>query len=199
MAKVENLFAYGPWCQGGCQFRFLEPYIESLRDAYLIGRCLRTDLGYPVYLEDGTDRVTGQVVTLRGPEVLWQLLEEFHGVHPNEPTLGLFLRRQKEAIDVATGLMTPVLVYTVSANRRGPGWTAVPAGDWRATPQPVPLPDRMSDRQKAYIKRLGQTTSREIVPIDLELYRELIKLQLIVDKGRRLALSPLGKDVLRYL
>jgi hypothetical protein len=33
----------------------------------------------------------------------------------------------------------------------------------------------------------------------MELYRELMKLELVVDKGRRLALSKLGQEVARYL
>ena len=40
----------------------------------------------------------------------------------------------------------------------------------------------------------------DIIPIDdLTLYRELMKLELIVDKGRRLALSSLGKEVYNHL
>ncbi len=78
--------------------------------------------------------------------------------------------------------------------------TRIPAGDWahslKATP---PLTKTLTERQLAYVKRLSQVSGREIVPIDLELYRELMKLELVVDKGRRLALSKLGQEVVRYL
>ncbi len=57
----------------------------------------------------------------------------------------------------------------------------------------------LTERQEAYIKKLGKSTGREIVPIDLPLYRELMNLELIVDKGRRLALSKLGHEVYRNL
>ncbi len=53
----------------------------------------------------------------------------------------------------------------------------------------------LSPRQATYVKRLSQITGREIVPIDLDLYRELLKLEIIIDKGRRLALTKLGKMV----
>ena len=58
---------------------------------------------------------------------------------------------------------------------------------------------QLSEKQATYVKRLGKSTSREIVPIDLNLYRELMNLELIVDKGRRLALSKLGLEVYRHL
>lgn len=63
------------------------------------------------------------------------------------------------------------------------------------TPSIDALMHELTPRQTTYVKRLSQVTGREIVPIDLDLYRELLKLGLIVDKGRRLALSKLGKEV----
>lgn len=57
----------------------------------------------------------------------------------------------------------------------------------------------LTEKQASYIKRLNHTSGREIIPIDLNLYRELMKLELIVDKGRRLALSKLGKEVAKSL
>ena len=59
--------------------------------------------------------------------------------------------------------------------------------------------NQLTERQSSYIRKLSQTTGRDIVPIDLDLYRELMKLNLIVDKGRRLALSKLGKEIARFL
>lgn len=62
-----------------------------------------------------------------------------------------------------------------------------------------PKIDKLSDRQKAYISKLGSCSGREIVPIDIDLYRELMKLEIIVDKGRRLALSKLGHEIFKSL
>ena len=63
-----------------------------------------------------------------------------------------------------------------------------------------PLPQTLSDRQRSYVLKLGAVKGRDIIPIqDLTLYRELMKLELIVDKGRRLALSSLGKEVYKHL
>lgn len=65
-----------------------------------------------------------------------------------------------------------------------------------AIPQSIEaIAHELTPRQSTYVKRLSQITGREIVPIDLDLYRELLKLELIIDKGRRLALTKLGKEV----
>ena len=73
-------------------------------------------------------------------------------------------------------------------------------GDWKASLLREPaLTEKLTERQRLYVQRLGSTQGREIVPIDLGLYRELMNLELIVDKGRRLALSKLGQEVFRYL
>ncbi|MGE0763585.1 MAG: gamma-glutamylcyclotransferase [Bdellovibrionales bacterium] len=200
MAVVENLFVYGPWCKGGLQFQLLEPYVENLSEAYILGRCLRTHVGYPVYLSQGTDRIPGQLVTLRGPDLLWRLLEEFHAVHPTHPERGLYQRLTREVVLVNSEERLLATVFAVSESQVNSSWGPVLAGDWRLCLKTTPaLPERMTPRQKNYIQRLGRSTGREIIPIDLDLYRELMKLQLIVDKGRRLALSPLGREVLRYL
>lgn len=57
----------------------------------------------------------------------------------------------------------------------------------------------LSNEQKQYLAKLKSATGRQVVPINLRLYRELLNLDLIVDKGRRLALSKLGNEVIRFL
>ena len=72
-------------------------------------------------------------------------------------------------------------------------------GDWESQIQGPKFADQLTERQRHYIRKLGAATGREVVPIDLPLYRELMNLELIVDKGRRLALSKFGQEVCRYL
>jgi hypothetical protein len=200
MATVENLFVYGVWCEGGPLFDMLKPYVDDLAGGYILGEAYRTSVGYPVYVSDGSDLIPGQVATVRGPDVLWRLLEEFHGVQPMNPRASLFHRASRTVFDLAGASKADAEVFSVSRHLLEAKWGRISGGDWRrdlvASP---PLPERMTDRQKTYIRRLGQSTGREIVPIDLELYRELMKLELIVDKGRRLALSSLGRELLKFL
>lgn len=58
----------------------------------------------------------------------------------------------------------------------------------------------LTDAQRKYVLKLGAARARDIVLIDdLTLYREMIKKDLIVDKGRRVALSRLGKEIYQVI
>jgi hypothetical protein len=62
------------------------------------------------------------------------------------------------------------------------------------------IAQQLTDKQRSYVLKLGAARARDIVPIqDLNLYRELLKLEMIVDKGRRLALSQFGRQVHQHL
>ena len=62
-----------------------------------------------------------------------------------------------------------------------------------------PVTAHLQPRHVDYIKTLAGTRGRDIVPIKMDLYRELLNFELIVDKGRRLALTPLGKEAALFL
>ena len=200
MAVIENLFVYGAWCEGGSFHCFLKNYIDEIKSGYILGQVYRTSVGYPVYVADGGDLVPGELVTVRGPDVLWRILEEFHGVQPMNPAASLFQPTLRSVFDQSGSELSQAHVFAVVPHMVELKWMRIPGGDWRKDlTQMPPLPQRMTERQKNYIRRLGKSTGREIVPIDLDLYRELMKLELIVDKGRRLALSSLGRELLRFL
>ena len=61
------------------------------------------------------------------------------------------------------------------------------------------LTEHLTEKQRNYLLKLGKSSGRDILPIDLNMYRDLIKLELVVDKGRRLALTSLGQDVFKFL
>jgi gamma-glutamylcyclotransferase (GGCT)/AIG2-like uncharacterized protein YtfP len=200
MAVVENLFVYGAWCEGGALHSLLKNYIGEIRNGYILGQAYRSSVGYPVYVADGGDLVPGELVTVRGPDVLWRLLEDFHGLQPMNPNASLFQRMTRSVFDESGTELSQAHVFHVNPHMVELKWQKIPGGDWRRDiSHHPPLPDRMTERQKGYIRRLGRSSGREIVPIDLDLYRELMKLELIVDKGRRLALSSLGRELLRFL
>jgi hypothetical protein len=73
-------------------------------------------------------------------------------------------------------------------------------GDWqKALTEKPPIPKKLNERQRNYIQKLGKSSGRDTVPLDLALYRELMNLELVIDKGRRIALTKLGQEVYRYL
>src|SRR5476651_2370740 len=110
-----------------------------------------------------------------------------------DPKKSLHFRRATE-VKLASGDTTDAQCYFYNPEKLLDSAVRIEGGDWRQIlSQEEVLPNKLTDRQRTYVRRLGASIGREIVPIDLPLYRELMNLELIVDKGRRLALSPLGQ------
>jgi gamma-glutamylcyclotransferase (GGCT)/AIG2-like uncharacterized protein YtfP len=181
-------------------FSKIAEFICHSEAAFARGRAYRLQVGFPVMICGGDDPIPGTVLTLEGPESFWAFLDEFHGYSPLTPEVSLFVR---ESIEVTTATGQPSLaveVYALNPTKLPKTATLIANGDWRQSMAQAPaLTDKLTERQKTYIRRLGSSTGREIVPIDLNLYRELMNLEMIVDKGRRLALSRLGQEVYRFL
>ena len=108
--------------------------------------------------------------------------------------LGLYGRQKPCSFQGAWSVRRNIATLSKNAER-------IEGGEWKQSLQKMPpLPEILTEKQKSYVVKLGSAKGRDIVPInDLSLYRELMKLELIVDKGRRLALSSLGKDVYNHL
>lgn len=193
-----KLFVYGSMSEGMVHYPKIADFVTSAQDAQIRGRAYRLKVGFPVVTDEAEDLIPGQVLSIANQPLLIALLDEFHGVKPDEPEKSLFFRREVD-VQSADG-MQKAWVYVANPRKISLGATVIEGGDWRQTlaEEPV-LTEKLTDRQKQYIQRLGASTGREIVPIDLALYRELMNLEMIVDKGRRLALSKLGHEVYRYL
>lgn len=173
-------------------------YVKSCRPAVARGSVYRLPVGYPVFSDEGNDGVSGQLLELEAPAILFTLLDEFHGVMPTFPAKSLFFRKEI-AVD-CEGALESAAVYVVNPSKVPANAKRIDGGNWLAEMEREPaFVTQLTDRQAEYVRRLGSSTGREIIPINLDLYRELMKLDLIVDKGRRLALSKLGREVYRYL
>lgn len=196
---LSTLFVFGSFSEGMVHYRKIEPHIEDKRPATVRGALFRMPSGIPVFHADGTQIISGHIVSLRSHETLLALLDEFHGVHRADPEKGLFFRTEIVVLLDAGGCESS-FVYTINPRRLPRGASPIEDADWQKSlaVQP-PLFQRLTERQRAYIQRLGSSSGREIVPIDLSLYRELMHLEVVVDKGRRLALSPLGQELYRML
>ena len=194
-----TLFVYGSFAEGNAHFRKLLPHLANHRTATVSGTLYRLPSGMLVLASDGTQTISGHVVTLDKPEILFALLDEFHGVSHADPDSGLCRRVELIAV-LEDGSSEATSAYVINAFRLPRGATVVEGGDWaRSLTESPPLFGRLTERQKNYIQKLGATAGREIVPIDLTLYRELMHLGVVVDKGRRLALTPLGQELYRLL
>ncbi len=200
MAMTESLFVYGSFCSGMVHREKIEAYIRSSQKAFARGSAIRLPSGYPVFIDEGDFAVEGECIELEGPEMLFKLLDDLHLCNPLQPEKGLFIK--KEILVRREDQAEPSLVKSFVANlsKLPRDARVIENGDWvKSLQESPPLPLRLTERQSGYVRRLGTSVGREIVPIDLDLYRELMKLELIIDKGRRLALTKLGKEVYRYL
>jgi gamma-glutamylcyclotransferase (GGCT)/AIG2-like uncharacterized protein YtfP len=194
-----KFFVYGSMCEGLVHFSKIQNLIQESMNAEVVGTAYRLKVGYPVLLNQGCDLVPGQLITVNSSEFLLNLLDEFHGVNHFEPAKSLYFRLEK-TVRLANGRETTAWTYMLNPEKLPATAAKIPGGDWKASLQQQPaLTEKLTERQRNYILRLGSSSGREIVPIDLPLYRELMNLEMIVDKGRRLALSKLGHEVYRYL
>ncbi|MFP5518936.1 MAG: gamma-glutamylcyclotransferase [Bdellovibrionia bacterium] len=194
-----RFFFYGSMVEGLVHFKLVQAFVQNLSKAQLKGSAYRLKVGYPVVLEQGSDLISGQLAEVKATDLLLGLLDEFHGVNHNDPEKGLHYRKLSQVINEA-GQVEEAWVYLLNPKKLPNTATLIERGAWEEAMQSQPpLTQQLTERQVSYIQRLGKSSGREIVPIDLALYRELMNLELIVDKGRRLALSKNGIEVYRYL
>lgn len=194
-----RFFVYGSMTEGFVHFSKIKAFVQSSQPGFIKGAAYRLKVGFPVVLAEGSDKVTGQLLEIKTSDLLLGLLDEFHGVHAADPSKSLFHKHEVTVL-LESGEVVSALAYLLNPAKLPKDAKVIEGGDWvAALREQPPLTSQLSERQASYIQRLGRSTGREIVPIDLALYRELMNLELIVDKGRRLALSKAGQEVYRYL
>ena len=199
MIKHDKLFVCGAFCKGMVHFGKIESFILDVEVASVRGTVLRTPVGYPAMLSEGNDLIKGDLLTLKPSEVLLALLDEFHGFSPFQADKNLNFKESIEAT-LESGEVVGAHRYVLNPQRIPKNTKVIEGGDWKADLiSSPPLSDGLTEVQAIYVKKLGTSKGRDIVPINIDLYRQLMSLELIVDKGRRLALSKLGKEVFKYL
>jgi gamma-glutamylcyclotransferase (GGCT)/AIG2-like uncharacterized protein YtfP len=196
-----GLFVYGSLSQGLVHFDRIRDFVEASQPAFIYASAHRLKVGYPVLTEQANDRVPGFYLMVKSDvssDLLFTILDSFHGVNICDESKSLHFRRQT-LVETEAG-MKSAWCYFINPSKMPLGSQPIPGGDWMGSLQEKPaLTANLTERQRTYVQRLGASVGREIVPIDLGLYRELMGLELIVDKGRRLALSKFGQEVYRYL
>ncbi len=195
---TNRVFVYGSMTEGMVHFNKIQGSILSAQWASTIGAAYRLKVGYPVLLKGDGDQIPGQLVQLRNPDLMVGLLDEFYGYSNFEPQKSLHIREKTTAY-LEGGETIECWTYFLNPKKLPAGAVRIDAAAWKSTLMAPKFLDNLTERQVNYIRKLGAITGREVVPIDLPLYRELMNLELIVDKGRRLALSKFGQEVYRYL
>ncbi len=197
---TQKFFVYGSYCSGFCQFKKISVYAKNYQPAQILGTAYLDQFGYPLVFSDGADQIQGELAELELDQTQLAFLDEMMGFNPLDLQQSLYLRTE---VQVTTAESNGEKAWAYFAN---PGqWNVAGAqkienGDWKKTLMNSPaLPEVLSEKQKSYILKLGASASRDVVRIDLNLYRELMSLELIIDKGRRLALTKKGQEVYRYI
>jgi hypothetical protein len=186
-------------CTGMVHFSKIQSFVESSEPAQIQATAFRLKVGFPVLINKGYDKIPGFYVEIKSSDLLMGLLDEFYGYNVLDAEKSLY-HRQEVTVFLEDGRAVSAWTYFLNPKKLPATAVAILGGDWRKSLEEEPaLTEKLTEKQKAYVTRLGNTLGREIVPIDLQLYRELMNLELIVDKGRRLALSKLGHEVYRHL
>lgn len=199
-----RFFVIGSWTEGMLHFQKLRPFIVSYEPATIQAKAYRLPVGFPVLVaqnaeSNADDEILGQLVELKFDATLLALMDSLHGVNVKDPSKGLHLRSTARITKTSGG--DDAQVYFFNPKKLNAKAVRIAGGIWQdSLAQNPPLTEQLTEKQKSYVLKLGSIKGREILPInDLPLYRELMKLELIVDKGRRLALSSLGKEVYNNL
>jgi len=199
-----RFFVIGSWTEGMLHFQKLKPFIVSYEPATINGNVYRVPAGFPVIVENldlsQADQIVGQLVEINADETLVILMDSFHGVHHSDESKGVHFRRTMQ-VEKASGGIEQAQVYLYNPKKLNAKSKKIEGAVWHdMMKNEPPISEQLTERQRTYVLKLGAAKARDIVPInDLTLYRELMKLELIVDKGRRLALSSLGKEVYKHL
>lgn len=195
-----RFFVYGSFCEGMVHFSKIQNFVENSVLARVKATAYRLKVGFPALVKGGTDLIPGQVIELKSSEFLLNLMDELHGYNRQDPDKSLYSREEVETFPEGASAAVKTWIYFLNPLKLPVNAKVISGGDWKQSLEEQPsLVSKLSEKQVTYIQRLGRSTGREIVPIDLVLYRELMNLELIVDKGRRLALSKLGQEVYRHI
>jgi gamma-glutamylcyclotransferase (GGCT)/AIG2-like uncharacterized protein YtfP len=200
MSKNTTLFVYGSLMSGMVHHNKIKALVKEVKPATLEGGTLyRLPVGYPAMVE-GTGVVKGELITLNNFKDVIKILDEFEGYSATTPEKSLYVRTEKQVMVEGAKKPVTTYVYILNSAKLPKEATVIESGDYRQVmaAQP-PLTTALTDSQKRYILKLGASSGRDIVPINLDIYRDLLNKGLIVDKGRRLALTALGTDVFRFL
>lgn len=193
-------FAYGSFEENQIHFPKIAQFITQQKRAFLKADIYRLSCGFPVVeLQNASQLIEGNLLELSTPESYWVILDQLLGVDGLKPEKSLFQRKE---VEVMTDNYSKIScqVYCLNPKKLTKKLTKITDGDWKKNmvKQP-PIVNLLQDRHKDYIVRLSKTKGRDILPIKLDLYRELLSMELIVDKGRRLALTPLGKEASLFI
>ena len=195
----QSFFAYGSFTEKQVHHSKFSGLIAGSKPGFLRGRAYRLRCGYPIVLpQDDGDLIEGVLYELKVPESFWAIMDEMIGVDPSQPS-GLWVR------DIAPICcdhlsQTMATLYCLNPQKLNQVYRPIPGGRWQEDMvQAPPLTEQLEGRHLDYLKKLSNAEGRELVPFKLDVYRALMSMELIKDKGRRPALTSLGQEITLFL
>jgi gamma-glutamylcyclotransferase (GGCT)/AIG2-like uncharacterized protein YtfP len=158
--------------------------------------CLPT--GIPVFVPSLENSVSGEVIEFTDSSEASETLDRIHSVFPDRPERSYYVKSAMSAV-VGGGAET-AFVYHLPISKVPKSAERIQNGDWQKyLAEHTPLPSRLNSEERRWLRHMGDTSHRTAVKLPLAVYRQLVSLSLIVDNGRRLALTPLGREVYRFV
>lgn len=192
-----NFFLYGVYDEDQkCFSRFKNLIVES-QPAYVKGTLCLLNCGLPVLKEEGDNLVSGTLVELNVSDTSWAVLDTLNGYQASAPKKSFMVRKNID-VYISEGAPLEAQTYVLNPEKKNMVAEEITCSDWQQQSS-TELLEQLTERQRTYIQKLSRAKGREIIPVDMALYRELMSLELIVDKGRRLALTKLGQEISLFL
>lgn len=195
-----SFFLYGVYDEDQqCHSRFKE-FIVSKDKGYVKGALYQLNCGLSLMSTEGSSLIPGHFVHMEFPETYLSVLDALCGYDMASPKKCFVTRKPVDVFGLESASQQ-AQAYCLNGEKKISGLRFI--GEEHVQPAMFShtdsLIDKLTERQKTYIQKLAQARGREIVPVDMALYRELMSLELIVDKGRRLALTKLGSEISLFL
>lgn len=194
-----NFFLYGAYGEGQPCFGRFKNFIRQAQPVVVCGTMYKLQSGLSLLVNEGEGSVSGLAVALDIPDSQWPIFDALNGCHLEPASAKNFIIKEKVVVIEGELIDTSLDAYCLNPQKKLQ--TLGPATGAEAASLTVggAILSTLTERQKNYIQKLAKVKGREVVPIDLAVSRELISMQLIVDKGRRLALTNLGQEVSCFL
>lgn len=193
-----TLFLCGSLCKDQAHHKLIADAIVQSSNASVIGSAYRLEVGYPVFCSKGEQSIQGQLVELKNQDIIWPLLDQFFAYKKDKADKSVFIR-ERVKVSKQDGESIEAYVYGLNPLRIPKAATLIADGDWQNDLQKTqPWTEQLSLEEAEYVKKLGKCTGRDIVPYT-PLTRILEKQGIVVDKGRRPALTKLGKEIFQFL
>lgn len=196
---IDSVFIYGSFSQGMVHFGMVANHIKTKESAHAKGSVYRLEVGFPVFVLEGETSVPGVVVSLNEAESLFKILDEYHGYSHVDPKRSLYTREQIKVIS-SDGSEITTNCYCLNPAKLPKSARLLSDGDWvKALKDQPPVISSLTERHICYIKKLAEANRKDTVVYPLDVCRELERMQIIVDKGRRFSLTNLGKEICRFV